>query len=240
MPATTPSHGVRKVAVVMARLMVDNSDRGLRWFIVPICDEQAMHPGVVSKRLPIRSGADPLDFSLTRFENILLPEGAMLGHSLEAPLAPRKAWWDEVWRLSVGSMAVAAPSLQSIKIAAFIGAKYSSHRTVLGKDSTPVPILSFPTQQWPILYGVAISFVLDAWYRDCARLIHGGKLDPRVRHGIAIIVKTVLCRQVHHTIEEICERLGTQGLFETNVLARMLVRNLPHKRAEQQWISTLR
>lgn len=69
MPATTPLFGMNKVALVMARLIVDDQSRGLRWFIVPICDEHEMHTGITSKRLPTRSGTAPLDFSITSFRS---------------------------------------------------------------------------------------------------------------------------------------------------------------------------
>ncbi|TFY75970.1 hypothetical protein EWM64_g8039, partial [Hericium alpestre] len=71
MPATTPLFGVPKIAVVMARLIVDGTDRGSRFFLVPICTATEMHPGVTSLRLPRRSGTSPLDFSMTLFHNVV-------------------------------------------------------------------------------------------------------------------------------------------------------------------------
>ena len=223
MPATGPGFGVSKVALVMARLMVDNEDRGLRWFIVPICDEQHMHPGVVSRRLPVRSGADPLDFSLTSFEHVFLPQTSLLGSTLEAPQSPLGAWWNEVQRLTVGSMVVAAPALQAMKHVAYIGGKYSLYRSVIGKNASPIPIISFPTQQWPILHGIALSFVLDAWYREVSALIGEACLDRPVQHGLAVTVKTVICRSFQSSAEAIAERCGAQGLFENNFISRKLV-----------------
>ncbi|EEB86780.1 hypothetical protein MPER_16134, partial [Moniliophthora perniciosa FA553] len=53
MPASTPAFGIPKVALVMARMIVDGQDRGSRFFIVPICDEREMYRG---KRGGKRSG----------------------------------------------------------------------------------------------------------------------------------------------------------------------------------------
>lgn len=36
MPTSTPLFGQPKVGIVMAKLIVDNEDRGARFFIVPI------------------------------------------------------------------------------------------------------------------------------------------------------------------------------------------------------------
>lgn len=70
MPASTPLFGIPKVALVMAKMIVDGQDRGARFFIVPICNEREMYRGVGSIRLPTRSGTGPLDFSITRFDHV--------------------------------------------------------------------------------------------------------------------------------------------------------------------------
>ena len=112
MPATTPSFGIRKVAVVAARLMVDGEDRGCRFFLVPICTEHGLCPGISSTRLPQRSGTSPLDFALTVFNNVRLPYGALLDENFEKPKDARLGWWEAVSRLQVGSAAVAVPCLK--------------------------------------------------------------------------------------------------------------------------------
>ncbi|KAG6376815.1 hypothetical protein JVT61DRAFT_1841 [Boletus reticuloceps] len=42
MPASTPSFGVAKVALVMAWLRVNGEDHGPRFFVVPVCNEREM------------------------------------------------------------------------------------------------------------------------------------------------------------------------------------------------------
>ncbi|VDB94428.1 unnamed protein product [Peniophora sp. CBMAI 1063] len=222
MPASTPLFGIKKVALVMARLIVDDEDRGHRWFIVPICDEKRLYTGVVSKRLPTRSGTSPLDFSLTSFHNVRLPESALLSMSLEAPTSPRDAWWREVWRIPLGSMAVAAPFVQAIKHTAYIGGSYSLHRTIVGRGPVPIPIITFPTQQWPIMSAVAVANVLEAWYKDVIGLVVGDALDPRVRHGLSVAVKTTIYRHFQSCADTISERCGGQGTFESNYIARAI------------------
>ncbi|VDC07086.1 unnamed protein product [Peniophora sp. CBMAI 1063] len=222
MPASTPLFGVRKVALVMARLVVNKEDRGHRWFMVPICDEKRLFPGIVSKRLPTRSGTSPLDFSLTSFHNVRLPESALLSASLEAPSSPRDAWWGEVGRIPLGSMAIAGPVLQSIKHVAYIGGQYSLHRTIVGRGPVPTPIISFPTQQWPIMSAVAVANVLEAWYKDMIDIVVDDNMDPRVRHGVSIVVKTTVYRHFQKCAETISERCGAQGTFENNFIARAI------------------
>jgi hypothetical protein len=49
MPPTTPINGFPRVAVVMARLIVDGEDHGARPFIVWLNDGKNMFDGITSK-----------------------------------------------------------------------------------------------------------------------------------------------------------------------------------------------
>lgn len=123
MPATTPLFGIPKVACVAARLMVDGQDRGCRFFLVPICTETGMCPGVTSIRLPRRSGTSPLDFAMTVFDNVELPLTALLDTTMDAPVDPRSGWWQQVWRIPLGSAAVSAPCLK-VRLSRFSSSKF--------------------------------------------------------------------------------------------------------------------
>ncbi|KIK96164.1 hypothetical protein PAXRUDRAFT_32549 [Paxillus rubicundulus Ve08.2h10] len=224
MPASTPAFGIQKVALVMARLVVDGEDRGPRFFVVPICNEREMFEGVESTRLGPRPGTSPLDFSITRFNHVFVPYTALVSSNLgdySVPKAPLEAWWDEVWRIPLGTMAVTAPWITSIKAAAFIAGKYSMHRSLTGKGVKPVPIISFRTQQWPIAHATAVGLVMNNWYPIAARQTTDKSLDHRVRHGLAVIVKTTACRHFQRCIPEVAERCGAQGTFEHNYMARI-------------------
>ena len=226
MPASTPAFGIPKVALVMARLIVDGSDRGSRFFIVPVCNEREMYRGVISSRLPTRSGTNPLDFSLTRFENVHLPPSALVTsdiNNLELPERPLEAWWEEIWRIQLGTLAVPAPWISAMKAAAFIGGRYSMHRSVIGTRNQPTAIISFRTQQWPILNAVAASMVMDNWFPRVVQFAMRETKDHRVRHAMSVIAKATVCRHFQRTVPEIAERCGAQGTFEHNYMARMEV-----------------
>jgi hypothetical protein len=60
MPTSNLSCGVNKIALVMARLVINGEDR-LHCPLSP----SATPMSVLSVRLPLRSGASPLDFSMT-------------------------------------------------------------------------------------------------------------------------------------------------------------------------------
>ena len=226
MPASTPSFGIAKIALVMARLIVDGQDRGSRFFVVPICNEHEMFRGVESIRLPPRSGTGPLDFSITRFNNVHLPLTALVGPDIlgPAPLSQSlEAWWGEVWRIQLGTMAVPAPWVSAIKAVAYIGGRYSMHRCITGKHNEQVPIISFRTQQWPVAHATAVGMVMASWYPSAVQEAMKSTVDPRVRHAMAVIIKTTICRHFQRCVPEVAERCGAQGTFEHNYMARIEV-----------------
>ena len=226
MPASTPSFGITKVALVMARLIVDGEDRGPRFFIVPVCNEREMFRGVESIRLGPRPGTAPLDFSITSFDHVLVPHAALVASDLQdhsLPRFPLKAWWDEVSRIPLGTMVIVAFTIPALKAIAFIAGKYSMHRSLTGKGPEPIRIITFRTQQWPVLHAVAVSLVLENWYAVTARRVTDTSLNPRVRHGLAVVVKTTVARHVQRCVSEVAERCGAQGSFEHNFIARFEV-----------------
>jgi hypothetical protein len=74
--------------------------------IVPICNTREPFPRVVSIRFPLRSGASPLDFSMTGFNKVKLPASALLSNSFDGPKDVRAAWWDTLWRIPIRSFVV--------------------------------------------------------------------------------------------------------------------------------------
>ncbi|KAG6890334.1 hypothetical protein C0992_002317 [Termitomyces sp. T32_za158] len=223
MPASTPSFGIPKVALVMARLMVDGKDHGSRFFVTPICNEREMYHGVRSVRLPPRSGTAPLDFSITSFDHVHLPFTALVASDVLDYATPQRsleAWWDEIWRIQLGTMAVPAPWISAIKTVAYIGGCYSMHRSLVGKRSVPVPIISFRTQQWPIVHAAAVGMVTANWFPVVVKQVMD-TTDHRVRHALSVITKATICRHFQRCVPEVAERCGAQGTFEHNYMARI-------------------
>jgi acyl-CoA oxidase len=223
MPPTTPIQGFPKIAIVMANLIVEGINCGIHPFIVPTSDSHGMLRGVTSKRLPPRSGSSPLDFALTTFDNVLLDPSAFLGTSLSPPLDRQAALHKSIWRIGIGSMALAVTTISAFKMVACIGTEYSFRRHVRGKDTSLVPIISFRSQQLPVLYALAITAVLDAWRPKAVAILMSSSLDPRSRHGMAVIFKATTCRLLTSSAREVGERLGAQGTFGHNLVSQIEV-----------------
>jgi hypothetical protein len=223
MPATT-ANGFKKYAVVVAKLIDGDVIQGSRHFLVPVCNEKQMYRGVTSFRLPPRPGTNALDFSLTHFNHVLLPHSALLGDEREST-GSRQGWWEEISRIPIGTLAISLPVLQGLKQAAFIAGKYSQHRHILSKglESVPIPIISFRTQQIPLLEATATAHVLNAWWPIQVKVIQSKTLPFEVRHAAATIFKTVVLRRCIYYAPLLAERCGAQGTLEPNFMLQLEV-----------------
>lgn len=220
MPPTTPLAGVPRLAVVFARLIVHGEDRGVKQFVVPLCDADRMLPGVVSRALPIRPGTKPLDHAVTMFDHVRLQAGALLG-SAEKAEDERADFLDQIWRVSVGTLALSVLGITAMKIAGSIAAVYSQRRQVgVGRGEMTMPILGFSTQQRPILKSLAHAEVLHAYAQWTIQEFMDTRLDLDIRRGLAATFKALVVRSSGVTTQ-IAERCGAQGLFTHNQLNEM-------------------
>ncbi|KAK7463039.1 hypothetical protein VKT23_007623 [Stygiomarasmius scandens] len=261
MPPTAPC-GVRVsyVAIVFAKMIIGDEDHGIRPFLVNIHDGENMCEGVSTRLLPPRGGSNPVLHSITYFDHVELPAGALLESPTQTSARTRQeqsapetkslrltqsklTFAQAIHRVSFGALALSLVAISGLKFGATIGWVYSWRRLVgpisKNPDSKPrMPIISFATQQNPILTAVAQSCVMDA-FQDWATEMFSGR-DPystadtsssddlpldgltlRIRHAIAAISKTIAMQFSSRALFTISERCGAQGLFNVNMLSRM-------------------
>ncbi|KAH6961685.1 acyl-CoA dehydrogenase/oxidase [Ilyonectria sp. MPI-CAGE-AT-0026] len=205
MPPTTPYCGMPRVAIVFARLMVGGNCHGVKPFLVPLSSSENMKPGITSRILPTRPGTKPLDHSITTFEHVRLPRNALLG-SISKSKDERADFLRQIWRVSIGTLSLSIMGVSAIKVGTHIAGTYSQRRTITAPDGhTRVPIMSFSTQQRPIIEGWAFM-----------NADHG----PLARHALATIFKSTVIR-ASRILNELTERCGWQGLFAYNQISEL-------------------
>ncbi|CEJ55040.1 hypothetical protein PMG11_01318 [Penicillium brasilianum] len=221
MPPNTPRNGLPTIAVVIARLIVEGEDRGVRPFVVPMSDGTKMCTGITSKVFPPRPGANPIDHALTYFDHVKLPPSALLG-SLEKPRNERDNFLSTIHRMGAGTLFLAGACIPLIKMAVYNASKFSFRRHILGNDGQPMPVINFRTQHLPILHAIARAHVLQAF------LIYAGReyciqADSRVRHIFATTFKAVTIHHFKTSLQSINEGCGWQGYYDRNqILAASL------------------
>ncbi|KFZ24000.1 hypothetical protein V502_01521 [Pseudogymnoascus sp. VKM F-4520 (FW-2644)] len=217
MPPTSPWASVPRLAVVMARLIVGGEDRGIKSFIVHLTETDGMCPGITSRLLPFRAGAKPLDHAITSFNQVRLEPHALLG-TLAKPKDTRADFLRQIWRVSVGTLAISMGSIPILKDAAYVVWRYSKRRCVSdnGNAGRKVPILSFSTQYRPIVDAVVYASVFEAYAKEAADIFRDGTLDLRVRHGVVSAFKAFVTQTSQSTLNDLIDRCGWQGLYGYN------------------------
>lgn len=222
MPPTTPDAGIPRVAVVFARLKVHGDDHGIKPFVVWLCDSDQMRRGITSRALPTRSGtaSKPLDHAITTFEHVRLSPNALLG-SISKPKDERGAFLQLIRRVSIGTLSLSISGISVIKLGTHIAALYSQRRMVAAADGRGrVPIMSFSTQQRPILDGWVHGIVLESYARWTVKEFMNPHSNPPVQHALATIFKATITR-ASRLLNNLLERCGWQGLFPYNQISEL-------------------
>ncbi|KAK0436768.1 acyl-CoA oxidase [Armillaria borealis] len=154
----------------------------------PSSSSMARSVGVTAKLLPTRHGATPVNHAITHFTQVRLPEWSLLG-----PIGDKPSTHDDflvaIWRVSVGTLALASLTLPATQIAAHIAYKYSLRRK---------------------------TYVIEAWTKHAIKHFMDPAADRHARHAIATIYKAVVMEHAQTAHFNLSERLGAQGLFDYN------------------------
>ncbi|KAH9942406.1 acyl-CoA dehydrogenase NM domain-like protein [Epithele typhae] len=183
-------------------------NRGHRPFIVALNDGKKMCTGVTSKLLPFRDGAQPVTHSITTFTNVRLSHSALLG-SLDMPANLHDNLMHITSRICVGTVALGSIAIPFMELT-----RLSARSTPSAPDRC-MPILTFRTQQIPLVGTVADVHVLRALHRSIVQQFCSER-DARVRRGLAAVFKSVMVQHSQQDAMGISERCGAQGLFAHN------------------------
>jgi len=190
--ANTGLDGVPRIAVVLARLIVDGIDRGAFPFLVQLSDGHKSLRGVHTAR--IYSTAMLMDYSLTRFDYVRLPHANWLSDTASIsddgiftdPLTSR----DERLLRSISTpqnvctgMSDAMATVSRISAASAL--RFSTQRRTTARIGTHLPVLEYTTQQRP-LFGclaeaMAISCLANAARSTRIESIKGWRHGERPR-----------------------------------------------------------
>lgn len=212
MPPTTPRCGMPRVAVVFARLVVEQEDRGVKPFAVRLCDSDQMCPGITSKPLPTRPGTRAIDHSITSFDNVFLPPHSLLG-PIQKAKNERLDFLQQIERVSVGTLSLSIMAVAALKVSSCIAATYSKRRFI-GDAGQRRSILTFSTQYRPIMQTWIMGVILDLHGRWTVDKFMS-ESNQLLKHALVTIFK-VGAMKAPRILSELCERLGWQGLYAHN------------------------
>lgn len=121
-----------------------------------------------------------------------------------------------IWRLNIGSFAIATTAIPFVAVSAYIAAKYSLRRTIGDPKGIVTPIWKFRTQQLPVLHALAQVYVMKAYSKEMSFLYKDTTLDYRSRMGVSTALKVVIMCSTLKTLSSLEDRCGAQGLYAHN------------------------
>ncbi|KAJ7686943.1 hypothetical protein B0H17DRAFT_1302600 [Mycena rosella] len=211
MPPTSP-FGIPAVGVVLAKLIVEGQDHGIRPFVLKVKRRPSDGTGL----LPPRDGSSPVYHSITILNKVLLPADALLGtvgKRAEDKMAARINHTNTIWRTAVGALALGGPCITDLHRSAFIAGRYSQRRTVGLPDGSRGLIISFRTQHAPILVAL--------FYKVACMNFADQTLDMGVRYAWSTVFKVTAVDHARTANLELSQRCGAQGLFMYNEIFSM-------------------
>ncbi|TFK56913.1 acyl-CoA dehydrogenase NM domain-like protein [Heliocybe sulcata] len=217
MPPTAPC-GIPCIAIVFARLIVSDEDRGVRPFVVSLHDGTTMNEGVVCRLIPPRGGAHPVDHALTYFHGVYLPPTALLGTETLSE-DNRADFFYYISRVISGTLSMGAFALSAMRIASCVAGRYSLRREVMDSSKRILrPIASFSTQYLPILTAIAEVKVMQAFSHVSHARFTESSNSLFYKHFVAALFKITIMHHATGTLRILGDRCGAQGLLEINQL----------------------
>ncbi|KAJ5900219.1 uncharacterized protein N7473_004289 [Penicillium subrubescens] len=222
MPPSRQVAGIPRIVVVMARLMVDGDDRGIRPFIVALSNGKEICKGVTSVLLP-ELGTRTLDHCLTSFNQVRLLPNALLG-DISKPEDFQAHFLSAIRRISIGTISLCLSIIPYLKNLVYIVGKYNLRRTVTGPGKIPIPIINFRSQQIPILHAIAQIRVMEA-FADYAITCFMNSTSTQGRQRLATILKASFIHNMEQCSASLPQRCGAQGMFKHNQICEYNVSN---------------
>ncbi|POX58819.1 acyl-CoA oxidase [Streptomyces sp. Ru62] len=233
----TSSVGGAKTAVVAARLVVDDIDRGVFLFLTPLTDNDGSHyPGIEVQPLPQTASA-PVDHCATAFRDVRLPFEALLqgehgrlsrdGTFSSALGNPRKRFLRSISRVHSGKLCMAAYSLGVARHALAVAMRYSYRRLTSGMTTgRKVPLIEHRSHHAPLLSAVATTYAATLLHRSVVRQWAScADAEQADIERLAAISKAWITWQARAVMTECRERCGAQGLLLANGIAYQLAAN---------------
>ncbi|MGX4737277.1 hypothetical protein [Kitasatospora griseola] len=183
--------GLRRLAVVNARLIVGGTDRGAFSFLVELEDEGGIRPGVEIATVP--SDVVPLDYALARFDHVRLPYCAWLGdgatidadgtfhdpHDGDRRLARSLTAVQNVWAGMTGALA------QVTRTSAATALNLATYRTTLARLGTTRPLIDHLSQQRPLFSCLATALAVSCRAHQAQASPPGATAKPATRRPAA-------------------------------------------------------
>ncbi len=220
---------IPKLAVVMARLVVESKDCGVFPFIVRITDEHGPLPGVNIAPLPEKPGM-ALDNGATWFDHVRIPRRNLLsgemgelaadGHFRPSRLGRRARFHSSIDRVHAGRVCLAGALVAAGRASVYIATRYAQQRLVAAPGHGEQPIIAYRGNQLALFTALARVYAMTFLLNHVKRRFVTRNADNAGDVNCLLdVAKAVSSWQMSEVIHECRERCGAQGMFSVNRIA---------------------
>lgn len=223
MPNTTLP--VPKIAVVLAKLLVEGRDCGVFPFVVRLRDAAGqLLPGVRVTPLSEKPGY-ALDNGITAFADVRIPRG----HWLSGPESEldeqgqfhsripsrRGRFLVAMDRVQTGRVCFTSSAVALLRSATWIATRYARQRLVGAPHGKEVSVLRYRNVQADLFRALSEAYALTFTVRALQDGFVEHPSDPRTFNSVAVLKATVSAR-VSELLPRVRERCGAVGMLSAN------------------------
>ncbi len=229
------SHG--RLAVVFARLIVDDADHGVHALLVPLRDEHGRPlPGVKIEDVGDKAGLQGVDNGRIWFDHVRVPRGNLLDRfgrvhpdgTYHSPIAsPTRRFFTTLGTLVGGRVSVGAAAVAVAETALAIAVRYATRRRQFGTGRRAWVLADYRTHQRRLMPRLAATVTYHFALADLADdyvALHGLDEDTPNRRRLearAAGLKAYATWHAVDTIQACREACGGQGYLAVNRLGPM-------------------
>ncbi len=224
------AHG--RLAVVFARLIVDDTDHGVHAVLVPIRDEDgSVLAGIRIEDNAAKGGLNGVDNGRIWFAGVRVPRTELLDrfgsigddgiYRSDIP-NPDRRFFTMIGTLVGGRVGVGAASVSVAKSALTIAVRYAHRRRQFGPTpETEYLLIDYPLHQLRLMPRLAATYAYHFAFESLIDDFAEGSEDSRHLEVRAAALKTFATWHAIDTIQAAREACGGQGYMAENRLAAM-------------------
>jgi alkylation response protein AidB-like acyl-CoA dehydrogenase len=213
---------VAKTTIVTARLIVDGADEGVFPFLVRLRTKEGLAHGVDVVPLPDK-GYAPMDNAMIRFNDVVIPEDALLcgefarineDGSFTCDLDLRERFHRSIGQLQSGRINLAAATVASARASLALTLRYAQQRLTSGN----VLMSARDGVLRDLISSMSRIYAVTAFANDVQTRFANADADPSDRALHAMLAKPLLSYTAHDVLQTCRQRLGAQGMFRDNLI----------------------
>jgi acyl-CoA oxidase len=218
-----------KIAVVMAKLKIDEKDCGVFPFIVRVSDKNGLLPGIRAACCPDKP-VQGLDNGVTWFDHVTLPRRSLLlgdigkftdGGKFEPAIGnARKRFLRAMSRILPGRLCVSSAAVGAGRASVYIALRYAQHRLTNAPGRNDMPLIEYRTHQLATFTALAKVYAMTLLVNHAKRefIANPDSVSADLNNLISI-TKALSTWEMTDVVTVCRERCGAQGMFSVNRIA---------------------